>query len=127
MALIGRYLQAFTVHTGYNVRDWGTSYLDTEMPTDLAGRAERDCGVYALTVAWDVYQTVKRGDPKLDVTFYLVTMLEHVTLVITDKSTGSFTSSTTTRSARRTRVTRSRWSRRSTGRSAGCPTRWARR
>ena len=90
MALIGRYLPAFTVHTSYNVRDWGTSYLDTKMPTDLAGRAERDCGVYALTVAWDVYQTVKRGDPKLDVTFELVTMLEHVTLVITDKSTGEF-------------------------------------
>jgi hypothetical protein len=90
MALIGRYLPAFTVHTSYNVRDWGKSYLDTEMPTDLAGRAERDCGVYALTVAWDVYQTVKRGDPKLDATFDLVTMLEHVTLVITDRSAGEF-------------------------------------
>jgi hypothetical protein len=90
MALIGRYLKAFTIHTMYNVRDWGKSYLDSEMPTDLAGRAERDCGVYALTVAWDVYQTVKRGDPKLEVTFDLTTMLEHVTLVITDKSTGEF-------------------------------------
>jgi hypothetical protein len=90
MALIGRYLRAFTIHTTYNVRDWGTSYLDTEMPTDLAGRAERDCCVYALTVAWDVYQTVKRGDAKLEVTFDLTTMLEHVTLVITDKSTGEF-------------------------------------
>jgi hypothetical protein len=90
MALIGRYLQAFTIHTMYNVRDWGKSYLDTEMPTDLAGRAEKDCGVYALTVAWDVYQTVKRGDAKLDVTFDLTTMLEHVTLVITDKSAGEY-------------------------------------
>jgi hypothetical protein len=90
MALVGRYLEAFTIHTMYNVRDWGKSYLDTEMPTDLAGRAERDCGVYALTVAWDVYQTVKHGEAKLDVTFDLVTMLEHVTLVITDKSTGEY-------------------------------------
>ncbi|EAR22276.1 eCIS core domain-containing protein [Nitrococcus mobilis] len=90
MALIGRYLRAFTIHTRYNVRDWGKSYLDSDMPTDLAGRAERDCGVYALSVAWDVYQTVKRGDSKLHVTFDLTTMLGHVTLVITDKSTGEY-------------------------------------
>lgn len=37
-----------------------------------------------------MYQTVKRGDPKLDVTFDLTTMLEHVTLVITDKSAGEY-------------------------------------
>ena len=39
MALVGRYLKAFTIHTTYNVRDWGKSYLDSDMPTDLAGRA----------------------------------------------------------------------------------------
>ena len=90
MALIGRYLPAFTIHTMYNVRDWGKNYLDSDMPTDLAGRAEKDCGVYALTVAWDVYQTVRRGDAKLDVSFSLMSMLEHVTLVITDKAAGEF-------------------------------------
>ena len=55
MALIGRYQKAYTIHTTYNVRDWGVSYLDSTMPTDLAGRVEKDCGVYALTVAWDVF------------------------------------------------------------------------
>lgn len=90
MALVGRYLKAYTIHTQYNVRDWGKNYLDSDMPTDLAGRAERDCGVYALTVAWDVYQTVKRGDAKLDVSFELTTMLEHVTLVIRDRSAGEY-------------------------------------
>jgi Domain of unknown function (DUF4157) len=90
MALIGRYLRAFTIHTTYNVRDWGVSYLDSKMPTDLAGRTEQDCGVYALTVAWDVYQTAKRGDPGLDLTFELITMLEHVTLIITDRAAGEF-------------------------------------
>jgi hypothetical protein len=90
MALIGRYLQAFTIHTSYNVRDWGKSYLDSEMPTDLTGRAERDCGVYALTVAWDVYQALTHSGSKLDVTFDLTTMLEHVTLVINDKTAGEF-------------------------------------
>jgi hypothetical protein len=90
MSLIGRYLRAFTVHTTYNVRDWGVSYLDSTMPTDLAGRTEQDCGVYALTVAWDVYQTAKRGDSSLEVTFDLVTMLEHVTLIITDRAASEF-------------------------------------
>ena len=90
MALVGRYLKAFTIHTTFNVRDWGTSYLDSKMPTDLAGRTEQDCGVYALTVAWDVFQTVRQADAKLDVDFTLVTMLEHVTLVISDRSTGEF-------------------------------------
>ena len=90
MGLVGRYLKAFTIHTTFNVRDWGTSYLDSRMPTDLAGRAEQDCGVYALTVAWDVYQTVKQADARLAVDFTLVTMLEHVTLVIRDTSTGEF-------------------------------------
>lgn len=90
MALIGRYLKAFTIHTSYNVRDWGKNYLDSEMPTDLAGRAEKDCGVYALTVAWDVYQAVRGGGMRTEVAFDLYTMLEHVTLVITDKGTNEF-------------------------------------
>ena len=88
MALVGRYLKAYTIHTTYNIRDWGVSYLDSPLPTDLAGRAEKDCGVYALTVAWDVFETVKRADAKLDVSFRLTTMLEHVTLVITDTAAG---------------------------------------
>jgi hypothetical protein len=90
MALIGRYQKAYTIHTVYNVRDWGTSYLDSTMPTDLAGRAEKDCGVYALTVAWDVFETAKHGTPKLDVNFELFSMLEHVALVITDNATNTF-------------------------------------
>jgi hypothetical protein len=88
MALIGRYLKAYTYHTGFNVRDFGASYLASEMPSDLAGRLVRDCGVYALTVAWDVFQTVKAGDSKLKVSFTLATLLDHVILVITDNATG---------------------------------------
>jgi hypothetical protein len=88
MALVGRYLKAYTIHTAYNIRDWGVSYLDAPLPTDLAGRAEKDCGVYALTVAWDVYKTVTQADSVLDVSFRLTTMLEHVTLVITDTAAG---------------------------------------
>ena len=86
MALMGRYLKAHTYHTGFNVRDFGTSYLASEMPTDLADRLVRDCGVYALTVAWDVFQTVKAGDSKLKLSFTLATLLDHIILVITDKA-----------------------------------------
>jgi hypothetical protein len=38
---------------------------------NAAGQAERDCGVYALMVAWDVFETVKHGNPDLEVAFRL--------------------------------------------------------
>jgi hypothetical protein len=80
MDLIERYLKAFTVHTDYNVRDFGVSYLDSEMPQDLAGRAEQDCGVYALTVAYELFLTMRAGGPALD--FTLVSVPGHVMLAI---------------------------------------------
>lgn len=86
MGLIGRYLKAFTKHTEYNVRDWGTSYIDSKMPTDLAGRAEQDCGVYALTVAWETFKTISQTNKSGSVKFKLIAMLDHVTLVIEDQS-----------------------------------------
>jgi len=90
MGLIGRYLKAYTAHTGFNVRDFGQNYLDSALPTDLTGRLVMDCGVYALTVAWDVMQTVKSGDSGLKVTFRLATMLDHVMLIVTDQATKDF-------------------------------------
>ncbi|VTU35484.1 eCIS core domain-containing protein [Variovorax sp. PBL-E5] len=88
MALMGRYLKAYTYHTGYNVRDFGTNYIDSKMPSDLAGRLVRDCGVYALTVAQDVLETVRKGDAKLKLDFTLATLLDHIILIITDDATG---------------------------------------
>jgi hypothetical protein len=86
MTLIGRYLKAYTHHTFYNVRDFGENYITSKFPVDAAGQAERDCGVYALTVAWDVFETVKHGKgPK--VTFRLDVMLDHIILVMDDTST----------------------------------------
>jgi hypothetical protein len=82
MALVGQYLKSFTRHTEYNIRDFGVSYLDSEMPTDMAGRAVRDCGVYALTVAYEVYRATREGSPRPRVEFQLWSMPEHVTLVI---------------------------------------------
>jgi hypothetical protein len=87
MSLIHRYLRAYTFHTGYNVDDFGQSYLDDKentMPADLAGRLERDCGVYALTVAYEVFRTAKSAAPPLHISFRVFTMPDHVTLVIDD-------------------------------------------
>jgi hypothetical protein len=88
MGLFGRYLRAFTVHTEYNIRDWGVSYLEADergdMPVDLAGRAERDCGVYALAAAYELYRTARSASPRLELDFQLVTTLDHAMLVITE-------------------------------------------
>ncbi len=90
MSLIGRYLRAYTIHTAYDVDDFGVSYLADDMrgfPTDLAARAERDCGVYALTVAYEVFRTARTASPRLDLDFRLFTTPDHVTLVIDDRGT----------------------------------------
>ncbi len=93
VSLIGRYLQAFTVHTSYNVDDFTQSYLahdEGTMPMDLAGRLERDCGVYALTVAYEVFRTARGATPRPDLTFQLVALPEHVVLVIVDRANNRF-------------------------------------
>lgn len=85
--LMEEYLRRFTRHTVYNVRDLaGPSYLVREMPEDLVGRTVRDCGVYALTVAYEVYRAARSAQPCLPLDFELFTMPEHVTLVIFDRS-----------------------------------------
>jgi Domain of unknown function (DUF4157) len=90
MGLIGRYLKAYTIHTSFNVRDFGASYLDSRFPEDLTGRIVSDCGVYALNVAWDVFETVKTADPKLKVSFTLATLLDHIVLIIADDAAGQW-------------------------------------
>jgi hypothetical protein len=89
MTLIGRYPKAYTYHTSFNVRDFGENYLDTPMPTDLTGRLVQDCGVYALNVAWDLMRAAKKGDPSLKLSFTLATLLDHIILVIADKTSGA--------------------------------------
>jgi hypothetical protein len=90
LRLIEEYLRYFTRHTEYNIRDFGVSYLSTEFPEDLAGRAVRDCGVYALTVAYEVYRTARGATPRLDLDFRLYAMPEHVTLVIVDPAENNY-------------------------------------
>ncbi len=90
MSLIRRYLEGFTFHSEYNIRDYGVSYLSTDFPVDLAGRAVRDCGVYALMTAYEVYQTARSASPQLNLDFRLYVMPEHVILVIADRDEGNF-------------------------------------
>lgn len=90
LRLMEEYLRYFTRHTEYNIRDFGVSYLSTEFPEDLAGRAVRDCGVYALTVAHEVYRTARGATPRLDLDFRLYAMPEHVTLVIFDRAKDNY-------------------------------------
>ena len=81
-ATIQRYLQAYTFHTGFNVRDAGTSYIDSELPSDLMGRLMRDCGVYALTVAHDLFEVGHAVGAAWR--FEIITMVNHATLVLYD-------------------------------------------
>jgi hypothetical protein len=88
LRLMERYLKAFTAHTDYNIRDFGVSYLDGQAPEDLLGRTLRDCGVYAVTVAYEVYRTARGGSTRFNVDFQLYHTLEHAMLAIMDRATG---------------------------------------
>lgn len=90
MNLIRDYLQRFTFHSEYNIRDFGVSYLTSDFPADLAGRAARDCGVYALMTAYEVHHTARGASPRLNLDFRLYAMPEHVMLVISDRDEGNF-------------------------------------
>jgi hypothetical protein len=83
------YLRHFTRHTEYNISDFGVSYLDRELPEDLAGRVIRDCGVYAVAVAYEVYRTARHAVPPLHLDFTIYSMLAHVVLVISDRARGN--------------------------------------
>lgn len=80
--LMERYLRSYTAHTEYNIRDFGVSYLSTTFPEDLLGRTVRDCGAYALTVAYEIYRVARSASPRLPISLTLYTMPEHVALVI---------------------------------------------
>lgn len=80
--IMERYQQAYTFHTGFNVRDFGTNYLESEFPTDLMGRLMRDCGVYGLTAAHDLFTVGKAAG--LNWSFETIAMMNHATVVLYD-------------------------------------------
>lgn len=77
---VERYLKNYTLHTEYNIRDGGMPYFRSVMPTDMIGRAVRDCGVYAMMTAYEMYRMGIRH--RLDLRFRIVSSLDHVVLVM---------------------------------------------
>jgi hypothetical protein len=72
------YLDAFTVHTPYNIAEFGDPYLTRTFPRALTGQLIHDCGVYALRVAY-VLSLVRT---KLNLTFRAIVLPVHVGLII---------------------------------------------
>lgn len=80
--LMGRYLENFTTHSKFNIRDYGENYLTKDSPEDYYGRMIHDCGVYALTVAHELLRVSKAGG--LDISTRLATTTDHCMLAIID-------------------------------------------
>lgn len=54
LSLLRWYFESFAEHSKYDIRDSGTSYLNTPYPASTTGRLLHDCGVYAVRVAYIV-------------------------------------------------------------------------
>ena len=76
------YLQAFTIHTPYNIDDFGQDYLSKTFPRALTGQLIHDCGVYALRVAY----ALSLVRTQLDLDFRAIVLPAHVGLIISFKN-----------------------------------------
>ena len=77
--LLQRYLSAFTIHTPFNIEDFGDNYLKRSFPRALTGQLLHDCGVYALRIAYAL-SLVRR---ELGLRFRFIQLPVHIGLVIT--------------------------------------------
>ena len=82
------YLAAFTIHSPYNIDEFGDNYLGRTFPRALTGQFIEDCGVYALKIAYAL--SLVRKD--LGLNFRVVVLPVHVSLVISfdDVAKGAF-------------------------------------
>jgi hypothetical protein len=78
IALLERYLSAFTVSTPYNIDEFGDSYLSRTFPRASTGQLIHDCGVYALRVAYMLSQVREQ----LGLRFRAIVLPVHVGLII---------------------------------------------
>jgi len=78
VGVLRAYLGAFTIHTPYNIDEFGDNYLSRTFPRAMTGQLIHDCGVYALRVAYLL--SLVRDELKL--TFRAAVMPAHVGLVI---------------------------------------------
>ncbi len=79
---IGRYLQAFTFHTEYNIPDTFTHPLTTDFPRTITQQALMDCGIYAMRTAFEL--SLIRDQAQVD--FHFVSIPQHVYLGIIDRN-----------------------------------------
>ena len=84
--LLKAYLQAFTIHTPYNIEEFGDNYLTRSFPRALTGQLIHDCGVYALRIAYALSLIKDR----LKLRFRFIRLPAHVGLVITGKGLPTF-------------------------------------
>lgn len=93
-----RYLQAFTGHPKFNLRDYGTSYLevDFEFPRTVTGLLLHDCGVYAVRIAYMLslvgqkIDTRRSGGDRLNLELRFVVLPNHVGLIIRGKDLSTY-------------------------------------
>ena len=90
--LLKAYLQAFTIHTPYNIEEFGDNYLTRSFPRALTGQLIHDCGVYALRIAYALSLIKDR----LKLRFRFIRLPAHVGLVITGKGLPPSSPTTTT-------------------------------
>ena len=86
--VLREYLSAFTIHTPYNIDEFGDNYLGRTFPRALTGQFIEDCGVYALKIAYALSLVRK----ELGLIFRAVVLPVHVALVISfeDMAKGAF-------------------------------------
>jgi len=79
--LIQSYMKAFTIHTPYNIDDFGDNYLTQNFPRALTGQLIHDCGVYALKTAY----LLSLIAPKIGLKFQYIILPNHIGLIMTAK------------------------------------------
>jgi hypothetical protein len=85
--LVQEYLSAFTIHSPYDIAEFGDNYLTRTFPRALTGQLIHDCGVYALRVAYML--SLVRED--LHLRFRFIRLPAHLGLIISRDSTGEST------------------------------------
>ena len=83
MRLLELYLHTFTVHTPYNIDDFGDNLLTKQFPRALTGQLIHDCGVYALRIAYIL--SLVREHKDLQLQFQYILLPVHIGLIITGK------------------------------------------
>lgn len=86
--LLGAYLHAFTMHSQFDIEEWGPNYLTHSFPRALTGQLLHDCGVYALRIAYIL--SLVREKPNLKLRFRFVRLPVHLGLVITGDNLPTF-------------------------------------